>query len=436
MPRRKNNHFTTNTVNPEKASVVNPTTNLPVDISSEKLYTLSRLLEQSAPLLSFLENCKSLPPDGLESERKGVSDMSKRLKQRVKIGVNEAGEPIYKWADGYSIEELNDNIVRIYIENGLLARFSGNSPMGRKIDRHKACPTFEEYTREWFETFKAPNLKPTTCSGYRSNLTKHIYPFFGKMRLDEITTEDIQRFLNEKESLARNTVHTMFVLLGEALESAYEDKLIPVDPSKSKRLSITSKGKTERDALRPEQLRSIIRAMSSASLSDDERRLLALFIFTGMRRGEVLGLKWEDVDFKKKLIHVQRNVTYPHNQPIITTTKTKSGKRAIPLDDRLTEFLKPIGAEGYILGGDQPITNMVFRRLYDSIEKQIDFFGATPHVFRHSYITNLARADIDLKTIQRISGHANISTTLNIYTHSHEEEVQAAGEKLGRLLGA
>ena len=68
-------------------------------------------------------------------------------------------------------------------------------------------------------------------------------------------------------------------------------------------------------------------------------------------------------------------------------------------------------------------------------KKKIDLYGATPHVFRHSYITNLTRADIDLKTIQRISGHANISTTLNIYTHSHEEEVQAAGEKLGRLLG-
>ena len=241
---------------PEKKNGNTFVQNSAIDTAPDKLYTLLRQLEKYAPLLTLLENRKSSPSDGLESELKGVSDMSKRLKQRVRIGANENGEPIYKWADGYSVDELNDNIVRVYIENGLLAKFSGNTPLAKKIDKHKSCPTFEEYTRQWFDTYKAPNLKPTTCKGYRSNLARHIYPFFGKMRLDEITTDDIQRFLNEKEPLARNTVHTMLVLLGESLHSAYEDKLIPTDPSMSKRLTITSKGKKERSALTPEQLLS------------------------------------------------------------------------------------------------------------------------------------------------------------------------------------
>ena len=73
---------------------------------------------------------------------------------------------------------------------------------------------------------------------------------------------------------------------------------------------------------------------------------------------------------------------------------------------------------------------------YKSIGGKINLYGATPHVFRHSYITTLAKADVDLKTIQRISGHANISTTLNIYTHTREEEIQHAGAKIGKLLGA
>ena len=155
-----------------------------------------------------------------------------------------------------------------------------------------------------------------------------------------------------------------------------------------------------------------------------------------MRRGEVLGLRWEDVDFQKKLIHVERSVTYAHNQPQITTPKTSSGKRTVPLDDRLRAFLEPIGSTGYVLGGDTPIANMVFRRLYRSIGRKINLFGAMPHVFRHSYITALAKADVDLKTIQRISGHANISTTLNVYTRTREAEIQRAGAKVGRLLGA
>ena len=412
-------------------------TNIPkVDISPESLYNLIELLKQNAPLLANLENHRSDSSGVLESGTKGVSDMAKRHKQRVKIGVDENGNSIYKWADGYSIDELNDNIVRIYIENGLLDRVRRDQPRTQIVDRKGECPTFREYLEKWFATYKEYRLKPTTVKGYRSNLSRHIYPFFGDKRLDEITTEDIQQFLNEKKSLARNTVHTMLVLIGEVLTSAYEDKLIPVDPSKSKRISIVSRGKTERSALKPEQLKAIIKGIATELKDDDERRLLALLVFTGMRRGEVLGLRWEDIDFQKKLIHVERNVTYAHNQPEITSTKTASGKRIVPLDDRLEEFLKPIDSTGYVLGREAPLTNMVFRRLYKSISEKIDLYGATPHVFRHSYITTLAKAGIDLKTIQRISGHANVTIPLNIYTHAQEEDVQDAGVRVGKVLGA
>lgn len=362
--------------------------------------------------------------------------MAKRHKQRVRIGITENGDPIFKWADGYSIDELNDNIVRIYIENGLLDRFMDDKALKPALSGNIPCPTFKAYAKKWFETYKAPNLKPTTCKGYISNMNRHLYPFFGEMRLDEITTDRVQQFLNEKEPLARSTVHTMFVLFGEVMNSAYEDKLIPSDPTKSKRITIPSKGKKERASLTPEQLKSVIQGIASELKDNDERRLLALYLFTGMRRGEVLGLRWEDIDFKKRLIHVERSVTYPTNQPLIGPTKTRSGKRIIPLDERLEEFLKPIGTSGYIVGGEAPITNMVYRRLFDRIEKKLNLFGATPHVFRHSYITAMAKTDIDLKTIQRISGHSNISTTLNIYTHTREEEIQKAGATIGKVLGA
>ena len=241
-----------------------------IDITPETFYNLSKLVEQCAPLLSLLENHKTDPSDVLKSEMKGVSDMTKRHKQRVKIGVNENGDPIYKWAQGYSIDELNDNIVGIYIEHGLLERVKGGKSLMQNAVKKSPCPTFREYVPKWFHTYKECQLKPTTIKGYLSNLRKHIYPCIGDMRLDEITTDDIQRFLNEKEYLARNTVHTMFVLIGEIFASAYEDKLIPSDPSKSKRLTIVSKRKTERDALKPEQLKSIIQGIATELDDDDE----------------------------------------------------------------------------------------------------------------------------------------------------------------------
>ena len=400
-----------------------------VDITPEMLNNLSRLAEHSAPLLKLLENRKSVPQDAPDTGSKGVPDMTKRHKQRVKIGVNQNDEPIYKWVDGHTIDELNDNIVRVYVEYGLIDRFTG----GKSAVKTGVCPTFLEYTSKWFETYKVPSLRHTTVSGYRSNLKIHIYPFFGKMRLNEITTESIQQFMNERTYLARNTIHTMLVLISEALQSAYEDGLIPSNPAASKRLTNPAKGKKVRDALTAEQYRSIREKVGTLNLAD-ERRLLALLLYTGMRRGEVLGLRWEDIDFNKKLIHVKRSVTLVTNQPSVGETKTDSGKRLIPLDEQLVELLKPLCTKGYVIGGKEPVTDMVFRRLYRNIEKQIDIFGATPHIFRHTYITMLAKSGLDLKTIQRISGHANISTTLNIYTHVHESEIQSAGEKIGKML--
>ena len=204
----------------------------------------------------------------------------------------------------------------------------------------------------------------------------------------------------------------MLILFKQIMASAFEDRLIPFDPAVSKRITIPSTGKKTRDALTPEQVKAIIEAIPTL-VDPDERRMLALFVFTGMRRGEVLGLRWEDIDFKKKLIHVERNITYAHNQPEIGSTKTNSGKRS----------------------GAEPMTQMVFRRVFRHIQKNVELFGATPHIFRHTYITTLAKANVDLKTIQRISGHANITTTLNIYTHTREEEIQEAGDKIGELLG-
>ena len=403
-----------------------------VDITPETLYNLNKLVEQNASLLALLENHKTGPQDALKSELKGVSDMNKRFRQRVRIGVDQAGKPIYKWATGYSVDELNDSIVRIYFENNMAGKFMDEAVAPKPTN----CPTFQEYAEKWYQTYKAAALKHTTARSYTSALSLHLYPFFGKMKLNEITVELIQQFLNEKEYLAYSTVHSMLIVFNNIMASAFEDELIPTNPAASKRIKITSRGKTERTALTPEQVTDIIHQIDTKLKGDDERRMITLFLFTGMRRGEVLGLKWEDIDLQKKLIHVERNVTYAHNQPEIGSTKTNSGKRVIPMDDRLIEYLKPFGKSGFVLGGEAPISNMVFRRLDKSIKRQIDLHGATPHVFRHTYITTLAKAGIDLKTIQRISGHANITTTLNIYTHTREEEIQAAGAKVGKLIGS
>ena len=402
-----------------------------VDNPEINRYTLDQIKAFFAPYLPNLE--KQIQSHvNADSDMEGESEMAKTYKQRVKVGVTENKEPIYKWALGHTVEEMNDSIVRLYVEYGMIDKFihiDRSSNTGRV-----EVPTFKVYANKWFDTYKKPKLKPTTLQGYRSNLKMHLYPAFGDMRLDEITVETVQQFLNDRVDLAKNTVHTMFVLFSEIMDSAFEDRYIKSNPAKSKRINIPSTRKTERQALSPEQLRLIIAEISEKLTDVTERRLMALLLFTGMRRGEVMGLRWEDIDFEKRLITVNRAVSYTTNQPIISTPKTKSGKRVIPLDDQLVTFLKPHLDAGYVIGGKEPPTLMVTRRLLRNLDKKINMFGATPHVFRHSYISALAEAGVDLKTIQQISGHSNVTTTMGIYAHTQLGLVQEAGGKVAKLL--
>ena len=161
---------------------------------------------------------------------------------------------------------------------------------------------------------------------------------------------------------------------------------------------------------------------------------MALLLMTGMRRGEVLGLRWEDIDPEKGLINVRRNVTYAQNQPFIGTPKTKKGFREIPLDPHLWALLQPAQQEGFIIGGEAPISRMMYRRMWERIEKKVELYGATAHIFRHSYLTIASNAGVEPKTIQALGGHADISTTMNIYVHKQTEQNLDAGKKIGAKL--
>ena len=224
----------------------------------------------------------------------------------------------------------------------------------------------------------------------------------------------------------------MLVLISEVLDAAVEDKLIERNPAASKRVFIPSEKKTERDALTREQLLDIIRKVSSLENST-QKRFISLLLFTGMRRGEVLGLRWEDIDVDEGFISVTRAVSYTTNQPIISTPKTKNGIRKIPIDPQLIQLLQPMGTSGYVIGGDAPYTKTVFVRMFNQIREKIDLHGATPHVFRHSYLSMLNQAGVDPKTIQAIGGHGNIMMTFNRYVHSDENQIALAGKKFNTL---
>ena len=285
---------------------------------------------------------------------------------------------------------------------------------------------FAEYAWEWFESYKVPKLRPGTEMNYRLIIRKHLVPFFGQMRLDEITTVDVQRFYNQQAHKANSSVRCMGIILHGIFDSAIEDGLCVIDPTRSKRLTY-SKKKTVREALSIEDAQDIICNLGRLELKD--RLLVALLIFTGIRRGEALGLQWEDIDFDRKLISIRRSVRFVGNRGYIGPTKSKAGVRLIPLEPQLEEILNTLPHDGkYLLGnGEFPITEMTYKRGWERICRTINMHGATAHVLRHTYIT-MAAAHLDIKTLQTITGHSDISTTMNRYAHGREDKIiQACG---------
>ena len=412
-----------------------------LDSLATKRYTLDTMRAVFGLALAQLESFTEESQNRPFPNSKGELEMASNCRRRVTIGTNDVGKPLVKWACGRTEDEVNDSIVRIYIENGLIqdllpAREAANA--GPAI----ATPVIEEkgedgisfgtYAQNWLSRYKS-NLKATTLKGYRSYLRKHLLPEFGEMNLLEISVDDLQDFLNDRKELAHKTLREFIVFLRQIFDGAMEDKKLTFNPARSKKLHNPSDKVTVREALPLEIVLQILQDI--CGLEEDERRLMALLLLTGMRRGEVLGLRWEDIDFEKKMLSVQRNVTFPSNQPNITTPKTENGVRQVPVDDNLIILLdRPTHAKGYVIGGRKPITLTQYRYMYEKIERQVDLHEATAHIFRHSYLTLLDAAGVDPKTLQSIAGHGDFKITMNRYVHGREKEISAAGTKLSSMM--
>lgn len=354
--------------------------------------------------------------------------MTKRIRERVQVGIDAKGKPIFEWATGYNRQEVFESALAI------LQKYNQVNPSGEA----KAAPTapyFETYLEEWWRLYKKPKLRHTTLTTYRNLIDNHILRHFRGMRLNEIKVNCLQQFYNDHSHMAHATVKQMGRILHQVFEMAIEDGYMTFNPTESKRLFI--KGKLhKREALLGNEVRAL---MSDLYLLEGEDRiLLAVLLYTGMRRGELIGLRWEDIDWKRRLITIERAVTFQNNQPVIGAPKSEAGNRQVPLDERLADVLKPHRQlNGFLLGdGVKPLTERRFMRTWQRIGRTINLYGATPHVLRHTYITLAASSGLDIKTLQAIAGHADVQMTLGRYAHKREEKVMEAGALISGVFSA
>ncbi len=359
----------------------------------------------------------------------GGEDMSKE-KRRVIIAWNDDGTRIVKQLTAANAYEMNDRIVKEYIISGRIKEFLSAQPA--------ASETFSEYAQKWFEIYISTR-KPSTIATYQKIL-RAILPAFGSKRLADITTNDIQQYLNDNKELSRKTLRERLARISQIFESAKEDGMVTTNPAKSKRITIPTDKAETREAIPLDVVRAAIAASPQLALND--RRMLLLLITTGGRRGEVLGLQWRDIDTENNVIHIRRNVTHPNgNVPIVGTPKTSSGCRDVPYEQAIRDLIDPNGKppEGFVCCGaseSEPMTMTMYNHTWRRIQKAIpELSNYSAHNFRHTYATMLSEyTDASMKTIQAMAGHKDIRTTIAIYEHACPEKITKASTDIHNLL--
>ena len=301
----------------------------------------------------------------------------------------------------------------------------------------KQSPFFEDYAREWWDTYESKRLGGNTRVDYEMNLNKHVIPYFKGKRLDEITTKDVQGFYDERADYANSTCRHWRTLMYGIFNSAIEDGLLTKNPAKSIRLTMSSK-KKERLPISKEEAAGI--EANLPLLEGKDLLLLSILLYTGVRRGEMLGLRWEDIDFEHKLIHIRRQITFVNNRPVEKTTKSKAGIREVPLLPELEKILldnRPAEVDPvhYVVDGEEALSERSFRNTWQRICKKVNMpRGVTPHVLRHTLLTQLqAAGHVDVKTLQAIAGHSKISMTMNTYVHKDIDNVEKVSRDNGGL---
>ena len=293
--------------------------------------------------------------------------------------------------------------------------------------------TFKVFAEKWLEDYK-PSVKVSTFMAYQFDNKKHLVPFFGKTLLSNITVKDVQRYVTLKmqEGLSPRTVNKNLTVLRLMFKHAIIQGYIDKDPAM---FVVRPKIPTvEMDFLRPEEIEKLIE-----NSPEDYRALFATAALTGARQGELLALRWGDLDLEGGVMHIRR--TYAVRTGF-TEPKSKAGIRAVDLSPRLVDILFEhqlqtggdpdalvFSKDGEPLAGQNMVRDQFHPTLKRAGIRRIRF-----HDLRHSYAALRIGMNVNMKWLQAQMGHSSITTTMDRYGHLLKEVGNDMGEKLDALV--
>ncbi|MDA2938480.1 site-specific integrase [Acidobacteria bacterium AH-259-A15] len=295
----------------------------------------------------------------------------------------------------------------------------------------KSVPAFEEYARLWLEQVKT-SIRLTTWASYESNLRVHLFPMFGTLRLNQISYAKLKPFIQGKldEKKSRNTIRIMMATLRVVLEEARREELIPSNP-------VYKVGKLYAQAPKREHVDPFAEWEIRAILTRFQERFPKYYEFvlllhrTGMRVGEAMALRWEDLAFKSRKILVRRNFPTGLSKKVLSEPKTSRGYRRVDISPQLSKALiehrsdswKRYFKEGktmpdwvFVNEADNPIHYRKFRELWKRAQALAKVRYRPPHQLRHTFASVLLSAGEPPLWVAAQLGD-NMATVFRIYAH-------------------
>lgn len=300
--------------------------------------------------------------------------------------------------------------------------------------------TFGHFSQMWYDMYKKPYLRENSLIAVRNTLNQHILPVIGGYRLRDISPMHIQSIMTGLASKSNSLQSKVLIALRSIFKVAVENGLIAKTPVSSM-LKAGGQKPQEKEVISSEERALLLERVKNPRA----KTFLLIALHTGMRRGEILGLTWDNIDFQKKMIYVRKSALLGRDckETVVNDyLKTEAGKRDIPLSEELEAWLqkeKKVTHSKYVLAmkNHKPLTQSAYRSMWNLIERELPNTHITAHILRHTYITRLFEAGLDIKEIQYLAGHSTVDMTLRVYTHYDRRSREArTAEKVREALRA
>ena len=291
--------------------------------------------------------------------------------------------------------------------------------------------TVENYLNRWLTDSVKDTVRGTTYERYEQITRKHIVPEVGSLKLKALTPAHVRGLYKSKleSGLSPRTVQYIHVTLHKALKQAVWDGLVPRNSTEA--VKPPQVGREEIRPLTPEQ----VKALFDAAKEDRLEALYVLAVTTGLRQGELLGLKWEDVDMEAGTLQVRRALTTAKGGPVLSAPKTKGSRRTVKLNQTALEALRSHlarqleeidrvgslwGENGLIFASEvgKPLArrNLTTHR-FKPLLKRAELPQIRFHDLRHTCATLLLSKNVNPKIVSEMLGHATKAITLDTYSH-------------------